>query len=245
MDATPIRLLLTRPQAASERVMADLRAMGAPAFDPVISPALKMIPVDALPDSGAASGLVFTSANGVRAWVAMGGRCDLPAYAVGKGTASTARQAGFDVWTAGGDADALTDGLLRLGPAGPLLHVHGRHTRGNVAQRLTDAGLPCAGFVAYDQQEQPPRQAALRILGEKRPVVVPLYSPRSAATVGSWPVKAPLLVAAMSQAVANACESAHIKEMAIAARPESASMLDCVAGLLVHAAEINASDWHT
>jgi hypothetical protein len=47
---------------------------------------------------------------------------------------------------------------------------------------------------------------------------------------------APLLVAAMSEAVAIAAASLHKCHLRVAARPESAAMLDTVAGLLEEAA---------
>ena len=46
------------------------------------------------------------------------------------------------------------------------------------------------------------------------------------------PIKAPLLVAAMSEAVAFALASLHIESLKVAARPDSGAMLETVMGLL-------------
>ena len=75
-----------------------------------------------------AAGLLFTSANGVRAFAAASPRRDLPALAVGDATAAAARAAGFaDVASAGGNvADLALLVRRRLEPeAGALVHSRG------------------------------------------------------------------------------------------------------------------------
>src|SRR4051812_16935975 len=80
--------------------------------------------------------VLFTSANGVRAFAAAERRRDIPAFAVGEATAAAARLAGFTtVDTAGGDVAALADLVReRLTPArGALLHAAGSAVAGDLS----------------------------------------------------------------------------------------------------------------
>ena len=236
MPDKPVSLLLTRPHDSSGGFAQALRDAGAADFAETISPAIGIVFADNLPETGPVAGLILTSAQAARAWQALGGRCDLPAHAVGDATAAAARAAGLDAQSAGGDADALVARLLALRPPGPLLHLRGAHARGDIAARLTAAGLPTREAQIYDQPEQPPTQAALRLLARPGPVVAPVFSPRSAAILGGWlrkyPCRATLLVAAMSEAVAFALPNDHIQSLTVASRPDSSAMLAATVELL-------------
>lgn len=177
-------LLLTRPAADSRRFAALL-----PDWRAVISPILRIAAVD---HDGAAlhraAGLVFTSAHAVAA--AGPGRGRL-AICVGRRTAQVARAAGFDVRTGDGCAESLLP-LIAAAPV-PLVHPHGRHLART---------LPVPGMVVYDQQAQPLNAAARGTLVGRAPVVLPLFSPRSARLVADavTGARAPLWPVAISPA---------------------------------------------
>lgn len=156
------RLLLTRPEADSRRFAAML-----PEWEAVVSPILRIAPVahDAARLHGA-QGLVFTSANAVQS--AGPGRGRL-ALCVGARTAEAARNAGFDIREGNGFAEGLLPLIEAAGV--PLIHPHGRHLA---------RALPVEGMVVYDQIAQPLNDAARTLLAGPGPVVVPLFSPRSA-----------------------------------------------------------------
>lgn len=233
-DPLPV-LLLTRPREASERFARVLEARGL-RFRAVISPLFSIAVQGPLPDASAMRGLIFTSANGVEAWRALGGRTDLPAWCVGDATAAAARSAGMMAQSAGGTADDLVGWLADSRPPVPLLHLHGTNARGAVADRLTAAGLPCFSAVIYDQPAQPLTPEAGAALAGDAPVVAPVFSPRTGKLLAEQPVKAPLLVAAMSEAVAKTLASLHKRELKVARRPESEAMTDVVCDLLDRAA---------
>ena len=234
-DDTP-NLLLTRPTGASNRVIAELRAMGC-TFHPVISPLIGIEVTGPLPDLSQVRGLIFTSANGVTAYRALSGRQDLPAFTVGRATAQAAQEAGLHARSADGNAETLIAWLRELRPDTPLIHIRGSHTRGDVAGRLSAAGIETHAAVVYDQPALPLTPEANALLQGNRPVVVPLYSPRSAKLLRDMSIKAPLLVAALSEAVANGVASHHIKELRIAPHPDSARLLPLVAELLAKVRE--------
>jgi uroporphyrinogen-III synthase len=207
-------LLLTRPSQDSRRFAAML-----PDWRAVISPILRIVAVDhdaaALRD---APGLVFTSAHAVPA--AGPGRGRL-ALCVGGHTAQVAHAAGFDVWTGNGFAEGL---LPLIDAAGvPLIHPHGRH----LAKRL-----PVPGMVVYDQQAVPLTNEGGALLAGTAPVILPLFSPRSARLVADAArgARAPLWPVAISEA-AWAAWAAPVAGHAVAQRPEAAAMVAAIRSL--------------
>ena len=102
-----MRLVVTRPQADSERTAAVLRARG---HEVLVAPLLRVEPV-AADLSGTWGAVIITSANAPGA-IAGNPACkalfNLPLFAVGRRSADAARQAGFaDVTSAGGDVRDL------------------------------------------------------------------------------------------------------------------------------------------
>jgi uroporphyrinogen-III synthase len=115
-----------------------------------------------------------------------------------------ATAAGFSARSAGGDVEDLIALILKEKPGGLLLHLSGTHTRGDVAGRLQAAGLHCTNVAVYEQVDQPPTPAFLAAMAGEAPLVVPLFSARSAGALAGLRPKGACHVIAMSQAVADA-----------------------------------------
>lgn len=232
MPPTPT-ILVTRPEAAAQRFAADLRAAGC-TVPLTIAPILEIRP---LPGAlGAAPlapdkvrGVILTSANGVEAFAA---QCDLrpPAWCVGQSTARAAKAEGFDVCVTAVDADDLLRVMVATGTAGPFLHACGRHVRGDLAQRLTLAGLPTDAVALYDQIARPLGSAAEALLQGGASVILPLFSPRSARLLAKATQRAaaPLHLVAISDAAARAWaeaeDHARAATLRCAARPDAEAM---------------------
>lgn len=231
-DVIPI-LLMTRPAPESGRFVADLEAMGAGPFQPIIAPLIGITPAGAIPDLSDYGAVILTSRHAVRALLDAGTPCTGPAFAVGDATAEAARAAGFDVTSAGGDAETLVAMIRRKAPLGRLVHLRGTHSRGDIAGQLSAGGIPTDEAVIYDQPALPLSQEAELALQGPVPVVAPLFSPRTAALLASHKVRAPLSVAAMSESVAKAVASLHIMELRIAKRPDATAMLSATADLIL------------
>lgn len=192
-----------------------------PDWQAVISPVLRIKAVDH--DSGplhAAPGLIFTSAHAVPA--AGPGRGRL-ALCVGGHTAQVAREAGFDVREGNGFAESLLPLIEAAGV--PLIHPHGRH----LAKRL-----PVPGVIVYDQQAMPLNEQARALLAGDAPVVLPLFSPRSArlASKAARGARAALWPVAISHA-ALAAWAAPSAGHAVADRPEATAMVAAIRRLPV------------
>ena len=223
MPASPI-LIVTRPAPDGQSFAAAVeKALGEPGYT-ILSPAFTIAPCAAEPPPDYAA-LIFTSGNGVAQAVRLGAR-SVPAFCVGDRTADRARAAGFDATSAGGDADALVAHLMNIRPTTPLVHVTGAERRGAVAERLTEAGMPCQTVVAYRQDPMGPTPALDAAAGGTRPVVVPVFSPRSALPILALDWHAPLHVVAMSAAVAEATAGVHPDTMTISEEPTGNGMCD-------------------
>lgn len=214
---SPATVLLTRPLEDSRRFAAML-----PGARVLISPVLRIetVPHDAA-RLQAAPGLVFTSAHAV---AAAGAGCGRLALCVGPRTASVARDAGFAVTAGPGDAE----GMLRLIEAVdvPLIYPRGRH----VAQ-----ALPVEDMVVYDQVSQSLSGRARTLLAGNHPVVLPLFSHRSAELLScAMPadVRAPAWLVAISDA-ALAGWGGGYELVQIADHPRADSMRDAIMGLLL------------
>ncbi len=225
-------VLLTRPSGEGVRFAAELAARFGP-LNIIESPLMAPEFLPATLPPGLWGGVIFTSGTGVEAAgkLALG---PLPAYCVGPRTAAAAAAAGYTPVEMDGDADRLIAALLDRRPPGPLVHLHGENTRGAVAARLTAGGLPTMGLAVYAQRARPLTQAALDLLAGTGPVVVPLFSPRTAALFSraAEEARSPLWIAALSPAVAAAAVTLIAARTAVAARPDAGAMLDAVASLL-------------
>ncbi len=228
-------LLLTRPEPASCRFLDGIAAR-LHGFDAIISPAISIVPRGPLPDTGGAETAIFTSANGVRAWQALGGAPLGRCYTVGDATARAASAAGFTPKSAQGNADALVAMIRADAPTGGLIHLRGAHARGDVAARLARHGLRATEAVIYDQPAQELSDKARAALCGPASVVVPLFSQRSAdqfaRTAQGLPGGAPLAVAAISAEVADALGALYVEVLEIPAQPDAEHMQRAVIGLL-------------
>jgi uroporphyrinogen-III synthase len=149
----PVRLLVTRPEPEGGWTAALLRARG---HDVWLVPLLRIEPAtDAVFGAGPWAGVVFTSANAVRAAAAhrrFGELAGLPAYAVGARTREAAIAAGFaETVSAEGDVDDLARLIAaKAGDAGlPFIYFAGNDRAGDLAAVVAKAGRTVETVVAY------------------------------------------------------------------------------------------------
>lgn len=229
--------LLTRPAAASARFATALRQAFGDGIDVVISPL--MAPAFMTPPlpKGPFDAVILTSETGAEAArriSAERGGVPVTAYCVGDRTAQVAAEAGFVPISAGGDADALVALIRATAPDARLLHLRGADSRGDVAEKLCSGGTETQEAVVYAQIPCPLVPAAARLLAAAQPVIVPLFSPRSADLLaGTGPIRAPLWIAALSPAVAARATALHPERLEIAAHPEAEALLRAVECLRV------------
>ncbi len=244
-----MRVLVTRPLEDVGPLVAALKTRG---HEAVIEPMLSIerradvslpLPLDGV------QALLFTSANGVRAFADLAPERDLPVFAVGDASATAAREAGFTaVESAGGDVTDLAR-LVRdhLDPDhGALFHPAASQLAGDLQGALEDAGFTLRRAALYEAQPAVDLSSALRRgLAAGDLDVAVFFSPRTARTfvtlierAGLNAACARLQVVCLSEAVAARLQPLTWARVWVAARPEQDAVL---ARLDEVAAEVDAS----
>ena len=237
---TRATVLLTRPLPQSLRFAALLRARVGADLPVMVAPVLDIVldPHGAAAALRGAGGVIFTSENGVAACAGADVPPGLPAFCVGSRTADAAQAAGFAPRPdPPGDLEGLiarirADGWPR--DAGPLVHLHGAHVTGDAAGTLAGHGIVARTAVVYDQHALPLSDAAVLLLAGRAPVVLPVFSPRSARLIAPALARAtaPLRIAAISPRAAAALGVQPASWVHVADSPDAAAMIDTVATLL-------------
>lgn len=229
--ASPVPLLLTRPEPQAADFARQAQAQFGDKVRIIVTPVLAPRFYAPVLPGGPFAGLILTSQTGVAAYLRLGAAKEgLPrdVYCVGLRTADAARAAGLRAIAIAPDAAGLTDQIKAAGPTGALLHLRGREVRGNIVGHLNSAGIDTKEAVIYAQEQQTLATEAEAALQDRRPVLVPLFSPRSAAVFASELARiegiSPLFVAAMSSEVATALGTKPAR-IRIAGTPDADAML--------------------
>ena len=221
-------LLLTRPQKDAQAFAQEVLSHQ-PAAQILISPVLDITPIGTLPDLSAYAAVLFTSRHAVACFAHAPIPKKMTCFAVGEATAEAAKKLGFFVISSAGTAQDLILLVQKAGAAGPLIHPHGEHSRGQIAATLTKKGIPCTECVIYDQIETPLSVQARALFTQPHLLLVPVFSPRSARLLQRYgPLPNGSEIIAISQTVA-ACFSTqpHIKTT-VAPHPNRGAMLKAV-----------------
>ena len=222
-------IILTRPAAQNARFAKELRAAGI--SNPLIdAPVTEIVPTGDVYEATGATGAIFTSMNGVHFGPDGAGR----AWAVGDRTADVARARGWTVASAAGDAEALLQRIcadLRDDTAGQdLVHYSGTETRGDLAERLTAAGIPTRRVAVYRQERFDLSASAKAALHGDLPPIFPVFSPNSAKRlVAQLPPELRADFVALSPAVAKEIPKALVRRLGVAEHPNAQSLLNALA----------------
>ena len=178
--------------------------------------------------------VLFTSANGVRAFAEATKRRDFRAFAVGDATAAASRAAGFaDVTSARGAVDDLAKLVIgRLKPkAGAVFHAAADVTAGDLQGLLEAAGFNVRRAALYEAVESEHLSDATRAAIAQHEIDAALFfSPRNAATfvrlaTGLEEGCKHMVAVALSSAVAEKLAPLPWRRVAIAAAPNEAALL--------------------
>ena len=226
-----VTILLTRPLAQSLRFAREVEQAlpGVPILlSPLMVPEYFTPPIP--PQEYAAVILVSTAAvEAARRISAAGSNLPSRAYCVGNRTAAAAKIAGFDAVSANGDATALLALIIADKPSGPLLFLRGHDSTGRILETLISAEMETVSIICYQQVFQALNPVAMDVLRGNAPVILPVFSPRSALLLQTETARisatSPLWVAALSPAIAAVIDLKTIARLATADHPNSADMI--------------------
>ena len=229
-----MRALITRPEADAAELAGALTAIG---VESITAPLLD-IEFTAGPelDTTGVQALLFSSANGVRAFCHRSPVRNIRALCVGDATAREADALGFkNVKSAAGDVATLTN-LVKLScspKGGALLHAAGTRVAGDLKSALEQAGFQVRREVLYAARvsERLPDAAAEALTAGAVDVVL-LYSPRTAeqfsrlvADAGLGEKLHAVRVACLSGAVAEKVRHLNWAAVDVAATPDQNALL--------------------
>jgi uroporphyrinogen-III synthase len=232
-----LRLLVTRPALDAAPLAKLLEEKG---HRVTLEPLLEIAALkDAAVDLSGVQALLFTSANGVRAFAGLCPERSLPVYAVGDATAKAAREAGFaQVESADGDVDDLA--RLVAGKCDPkkgaLLHPAASKVAGDLLGLLQGKGFDVRRTVIY---ESCPAQAlsleTVRLFEEGGLDGVLFFSPRTAQSFASLAGQANIkgrldtvVAFALSSQVAERLEGLPFLDVRVAQSPDQAALLNLI-----------------
>lgn len=223
-----LRVAITRALGDANHTAERVRALGA---EPILAPLLTIIPCGYDTNVEDAQALLFTSANGVRAFPDARRLHAKPILAVGDATAEAARAAGFtDVRSADGDVSSLAM-LVKttLRPeAGRLVHIGGDHVAGDLVGELRAAGFTAERRVAYAARAVLSAPAELSQTLD----IVLFHSTRGAETFVALgaPNSAKLTAACMSEAVAQAAGKVRWARIIVSPAPREDALIRAALG---------------
>lgn len=188
-------------------------------------------------------GFVITSSHAAASAARIGAAQGMECYCVGEATAHKARDAGLRVLMTALNADALADRLQNSAIQGKLLYLRGSHVASDLSKRLNRAGLETDEEILYRQVDEILTPEALALLQGNAPVILPLFSSRSAALFFEQAsVSAPLLVAAISEAVAKHVPSSVATTLRIAEAPTAEAMQHAIVALASDAKRVEGGN---
>ncbi len=224
-------LILTRPKAQSEGFAAEVMASWDGPLQIIQSPLIEIVPLEVQPTPTDA--VIFTSANGVASAARLNLTVGLTAWCVGSKTAALAKAAGFAPIEGPGDANGLIATIIASHPSGRIVHIRGKHARGDVSKRLNAAGIACMDLVTYDQRERPLSVQAHETISAANFVIFPLFSPRTATILAKQePISSDVVIIALSEAVRDALPVGFARQVITAEKPDQAAMLEATLALL-------------
>jgi len=154
MSAFDTPIIVTRAEPGAGETVQRLQALGctvlrAPALTLFEKSDTRLLPENEI------SGLVFTSANGVRAYAARRDDREVAAWCVGPATAEAAKLAGFNtIHESAGNAVDLAHFIAaaRAPSNAPLLHVANAAAAGNLKRELETLGFSVAFTPLYEMR---------------------------------------------------------------------------------------------
>ena len=231
-------VLITRPRADAASLAAALDRRGIASFcEPLLS--IRILEAASLPELTGIQGLLFTSANGVRAFAHHSAERNLPAFVVGEATGREATALGFArVHVGGGNVERLAALVTQScrPEDGGFIHPAASKLAGDLSGALHAQGFNVAHSVLYEANAAVGlSDGCLQGLNHQKFGAVLLFSPRTARTFAKLVRQARiqdalqrLSAVCLSDAVAAEINNLPWQDVHTATHPDQDSLLDCL-----------------
>lgn len=229
-DQKNVILLLTRPEGGNERFCLNIEhRLGQ--CEILDSPLQKIEFLETLIEVKEESILIFTSINGLRASEKYNLR-NKKCFVVGENTRKIATSAGYEVLASSSDQENLLKLIKLKNPTESMVHIRGKYVAGNLCDSLKNNGFSCFEITGYNQQPLKIKKQIFHKVKSGRPVILPIFSPRSAKLLLNELDLTGFHVAAMSEAVSKELGSVDLAELIISEKPDLTSMQEATLAIL-------------
>ena len=223
-------LLLTRPLGGNERFCLKIKHL-LYSCEILDNPIQRIDFLPSLSKVNKNSVLIFTSANGLRA-AKKHNLINKKCFVVGANTKKIAVSFGYDVLGFSKDQENLLKLIKSKKPTESMVHIRGKHTVGNLCDALKRNQFSCLDIIGYNQEPLKIKKQNLQKIYSGRPVILPIFSSRSAELLQSNLDLTGFNVIAISEAVAKIVTGVELGELVISKKPDLNSMQEATLAIL-------------
>ena len=229
-DQENVILLLTRPLGGNERFCLKIKHL-LYSCEILDNPIQRIDFLPSLSKVNKNSVLIFTSANGLRA-AKKHNLINKKCFVVGANTKKIAVSFGYDVLGFSKDQENLLKLIKSKKPTESMVHIRGKHTVGNLCDALKRNQFSCLEIIGYNQEPLKIKKQNLQKIHSGRPVILPIFSSRSAELLQSNLDLTGFNVIAISEAVAKIVTGVELGELVISKKPDLNSMQEATLAIL-------------
>lgn len=229
-DQKNVVLLLTRPLDGNERFCLNIEHLLSQC-EILDNPLQKIEFLEALIEVKEGSILIFTSINGLRASKKYNLR-NKKCFVVGENTRKIAASSGYEVLGSSSDQENLLKLIKLKKPTESMVHIRGKHTAGNLCGSLKNSGFSCFEITGYNQKPLKIKKQVFQKVMSGRPVILPIFSPRSAKLLLKELDLTGFHVVAMSEVVSKELAGVDLAELIISKKPDLISMQEATLAIL-------------
>ena len=229
-DQENVILLLTRPLGGNERFCLKIKHL-LYSCEILDNPIQKIDFLPSLSKVNKNSVLIFTSANGLRV-AKKHNLINKKCFVVGANTKKIAVSFGYDVLGFSKDQENLLKLIKSKKPTESMVHIRGKHTVGNLCNALKRNQFSCLDIIGYNQEPLKIKKQNLQKIHSGRPVILPIFSSRSAELLQSNLDLTGFNVIAISEAVAKIVTGVELGELVISKKPDLNSMQEATLAIL-------------
>ena len=229
-DQENVILLLTRPLGGNERFCLKIKHL-LYSCEILDNPIQRIDFLPSLSKVNKNSVLIFTSANGLRA-AKKHNLINKKCFVVGANTKKIAVSFGYDALGFSKDQENLLKLIKSKKPTESMVHIRGKHTVGNLCDALKRNQFSCLDIIGYNQEPLKIKKQNLQKIHSGRPVILPIFSSRSAELLQSNLDLTGFNVIAISEAVAKIVTEVELGELVISKKPDLNSMQEATLAIL-------------